>query len=229
MGLKLAGRKPNTYRQHGTQIRLGWIDTWRQKRSTCQQCIVLQISSINDRQTRKSQQRRGEQSGNGMVEMERSDWCDLRQETFNKNEAHDIRCSDSTDVALRLLNMANVSQRWKSYGNNRDENGAIGNGGEPVRTAEKWRYIVGSKGGTDSDGREKAKVGMVRTRYYKKRWNTKHPSSWGDEDGWERPRGRPKFRSKDSVRKDLKAWGINEEWSTDRERWKCLGKTRYPA
>ena len=24
--------------------------------------------------------------------------------------------------------MANVSQRWKAYGNNRDENGAMGNG-----------------------------------------------------------------------------------------------------
>ena len=33
--------------------------------------------------------------------------------------------------------MTNVSQRWKAYGNNRDENGAMGNGGEPVETPEK--------------------------------------------------------------------------------------------
>ena len=41
------------------------------------------------------------------------------------------------------------------------------------------------------------------------------------------PRGRPKLRSKDSVRRDLKAWDIKEELATDRERWKCLCKTRY--
>ena len=46
-----------------------------------------------------------------MVEMERTDWSDLRQETINKNEAPDIGGSNSTDVALRLRNMANVSQR----------------------------------------------------------------------------------------------------------------------
>ena len=33
--------------------------------------------------------------------------------------------------------MANVSQGRKAYGNNRDENGAMGNGREPVRTPEK--------------------------------------------------------------------------------------------
>ena len=30
-------RKPNTYKQQGTLIRLGWRDTWTQKWSTCQQ------------------------------------------------------------------------------------------------------------------------------------------------------------------------------------------------
>ena len=43
-----------------------------------------------------------------------------------------------------------------------------------------------------------------------------------------RPRGRPKFRWKDTVRRDLTAWKIKEEWATDRERWKGLCKTRYP-
>ena len=49
----------------------------------------------------------------------------------------DIPDSVSTDVALRLGHMANVSKRLKAYGNDRDENGAMGNGGEPVRTPEK--------------------------------------------------------------------------------------------
>ena len=100
-----------------------------------------------------------------VVEMKRSDWSDLRQESFNKNEAPDIpdsSDSDSTDVALRLRDMANVSQRWKVYGNNRDENGAMGNGSEPIRTPEKLGDLRGSKGGTDSDGHEKEKVGMGR-------------------------------------------------------------------
>ncbi len=43
------------------------------------------------------------------------------------------------------------------------------------------------------------------------------------------PRGRPKLRWKDTVRRDLKAWNIREEWATDRERWEGLCKTRYPA
>ena len=44
-----------------------------------------------------------------------------------------------------------------------------------------------------------------------------------------RPRGRPRLPWKDTVRRDLKAWNIREEWATDSERWKGLGKTRYPA
>ena len=44
-----------------------------------------------------------------------------------------------------------------------------------------------------------------------------------------RPRGRPSLRWKDTVRRDLEAWNIREEWATDREQWKGLCKTRYPA
>ena len=44
-----------------------------------------------------------------------------------------------------------------------------------------------------------------------------------------RPRGRPKLRRKDTVRRDIKVWNIREEWATDRERWKGLCKTRYLA
>ena len=44
-----------------------------------------------------------------------------------------------------------------------------------------------------------------------------------------RPRGRPKLRWKDTVRRDMTAWSIKEEWATDRERWTSMCKTRYPA
>ena len=43
-----------------------------------------------------------------------------------------------------------------------------------------------------------------------------------------RPRGRPTLRFYSTARRGLKAWKIKEEWATDRERWKCLCKTRYP-
>ena len=39
-----------------------------------------------------------------------------------------------------------------------------------------------------------------------------------------RPRERPKLRWYDTVRRDLKARKIKEEWATDRERWKLLCK-----
>ena len=38
----------------------------------------------------------------------------------------------------------------------------MGNGGEPVRTQEKLGDIGRGKGGTDSDGYETEKAGMVR-------------------------------------------------------------------
>ena len=37
------------------------------------------------------------------VTIERSDWSGLGQESSNENEAHDIPVSDSSDIALRLL------------------------------------------------------------------------------------------------------------------------------
>ena len=74
---------------------------------------VLQISRINDRQKRRSQQSRGEQSSKGMVEMERTEWSDLQQENTNEIEAPNIPDSDSIDVAVRLQNVANVSKDEK--------------------------------------------------------------------------------------------------------------------
>ena len=64
--------------------------------------------------------------------------------------------------------MANVSQILKAYGNNIDENGAIGNGDEPVRTQEKRGDLGRSKGGTDSDGYVTETAGMVRARQKKR-------------------------------------------------------------
>ena len=44
-----------------------------------------------------------------MVEIERDDWSDLRQESTNENEAPRIPDSVSNDFGLRLRNMAHVS------------------------------------------------------------------------------------------------------------------------
>ena len=48
-----------------------------------------------------------------------------------------------------------------------------------------------------------------------------------------RPRGRPKLRWKDTVKRDMKAWSIKEEWTTDHEKWRSLCMTatlhREPA
>ncbi len=66
------------------------------------------LGSTIDSRGGRSQRRGGEQSGKGMVEMERTEWSDLRQESSNENETPDIPDSDSTDVALLLRIMANV-------------------------------------------------------------------------------------------------------------------------
>ena len=51
-----------------------------------------------------------------------------------------------------------------SYGNNRYEDGVMSNGGEPTATSKKRGDLWICKGGTDSDGYEKEKDGMVRAR-----------------------------------------------------------------
>ena len=43
-----------------------------------------------------------------------------------------------------------------------------------------------------------------------------------------RPRGRLESRWNETVRGDMKAWNIKDEWATDREKRKVLCKTRYP-
>ena len=65
--------------------------------------MFTSLSSTQETATidrRGSQQRRGEQSGKGMVEMERTEWSDLRQESSNEIEAPDIPDSGSTGVAV---------------------------------------------------------------------------------------------------------------------------------
>ena len=45
-----------------------------------------------------------------------------------------------------------------------------------------------------------------------------------------RDRGRPKLRWKDTVRRDLKAWNIREEWATKQgEMERSLQEPHYPA
>ena len=43
-----------------------------------------------------------------------------------------------------------------------------------------------------------------------------------------RPRGAPRKRQKDTVRRDMKAWKIREEWGTDREKLKGISRTTTP-
>ena len=43
-----------------------------------------------------------------------------------------------------------------------------------------------------------------------------------------RPRGRPKLRWKDTIRRDMKAWKIKEEWATDRENGKVSARPATP-
>ena len=70
--------------------------------------------------------------------------------------------------------------------------------------------------------RRKEKAGVVWPRQ-KKRRNREHQSSCRNEDGRKRPRGRPTLRWKDTVRRDLKAWIIREEWATDKTRYHAQG------
>ena len=48
------------------------------------------------------------------------------------------------------------------HGNNRDEDGPMGNVRESTVTSQKLGELGGSKGGTDCHVHEKEKVGMVR-------------------------------------------------------------------
>ena len=97
----------------------------------------------------------------------------------------------------------------------------MGNGGESVRTQEKSGDLGRNKVGTDSDGYEKEKAGMVRA--HKRRDETENIRAVVEmKMEGKHPGGRPKLRRKDTDRSDMKAWNISEEWATDGERWKGL-------
>ena len=86
-GLKVSRAKTD----HNRGDRSGWNEELHGDRNgQLANSPVLQISWINDRQERRSQQRHGEQSGKGMVEIERTEWRDLRQESPNEIEDPDI-------------------------------------------------------------------------------------------------------------------------------------------
>ena len=123
--------------------------------------------------------------------------------------------------------MANVSQRLKAYGNNRDENGAWAMG---VSLLEHRR---------NEDILEEAKVEPIATvmrrrrlewfGHIKRRHETENIRAVVEiKMEGKRPRGRPKLRWYDTVRRDLKAWEIKEEWATDREGWRRLLQDPLP-
>ena len=103
----------------------------------------------------------------------------------------------------------------------------MGNGREPVRTPEKLEIL--------EEAQMEAIATLMRRRrlewfgHVKRRGETENIRAVADMmmEGKHR-RGRPILRWNDTVRRDLKAWNIKEEWVTGRERWKGLCKTRYP-
>ena len=109
-----------------------------------------------------------------MVEMERSDWTDLRQESSKENEAPDISDSDSTDVALRQRNMAYVSLKEKRMTTTAMRMGHLAMGVSMLEHRRNEEILEEARCGTGSDGYEKDKVGMVRARQ-KNRLNRKQP------------------------------------------------------
>ena len=126
-----------------------------------------------------------------------------------------------------MRNMANVSQRWKAYGDNRDEDGAMDNGVSLLEHRRNEEILVEAK--------VEAIAAVMRRRrlewfgHVKRRGVTENIRAVAEmKMEGKRPRGRPRLRWNDTVRRDLNAWNIKEEWATDRERWKGLCKTRYP-
>ena len=94
---------------------------------------------------------------------------------------------------------------------------AMGNRGEPVRTPETIATVM-ERRRLEWFGHVKRSLGEPE--------NIRTVTEMKMEGKC--PRGRPKLRWNDTVRRDLNAWNIKEEWDTDRERWKGLCKTRYP-
>ena len=111
--------------------------------------------------------------------------------------------------------------------NNRDENGAMGNGVSLLEHRRNGEIL------------EEAKVEQIATvmrsrrlewfGHVKRRDETENIRAVVEmKMEGKRPRGRPKLTWKDAVRRDMEAWSNREQWATDRERWKSMCKTRYP-
>ena len=103
----------------------------------------------------------------------------------------------------------------------------MGNGSEPVSTQGNEEIL------------EEAKVEPIATvmrrrrmewfGHVKRRDETENIRAVAEmKMEGKRPRGRSKLRWNATVRRDLKAGKIKEEFATDRERWKGLCETRYP-
>ena len=110
IGLKSVGRKPNTYSQQRD------TDPARMKRYMETEMVKFQtvqsvkyLGSTIDRRGGASKYVESIVAIKGMVEMETTEWSDLQQEMSNKIEAPDRPDSDSTNVALWLRNVVNVS------------------------------------------------------------------------------------------------------------------------
>ena len=172
----------------------------------------------------RSQQRRREQSSKGMVKMERAERSDLRQESTNEIEEPDIpdwfdrHCCTVAKRGQCQSKMATTEMRMVRW--------AMG-----VSLLEHRR---------NEEILEEAKVEQIATvmrrrrlewfGHFKRRDETENIRAVVEmKMEGKRPRGRPQLRWKDTVKRDMKDWRIKEEWATDREKWRSLCKTRYPA
>ena len=131
--------------------------------------------------------------------MERTEWSDLRQENPNKIESSDISDSDYRPTLLYGCETWPMSVK-----------------DEKCMATTEMRMVRWAMGVSLLEHRrneeilEEAKVEAIA--------NIRAVAEMKMEG--KRPRGRPKLRWKDTIRRDLKAWKIKEEWATDREKWK---------
>ena len=139
--------------------------------------------------------------------------------------------SGSTNLKLRLRNTVNASKRWKAIGNNMMMvRWAMGvsllehRRNEEILEEAKVEPIV-------TVSYEEEKVGMVHA-CEEMRWNGHIRAVVEIKMEGKRLRGRPRLRWKDTVRRDLKARKIREDWDLIRTLTRRDGKVsatvQYP-